>query len=85
VFVLVLQIAVGFALGIVAICTCCLAAMVLGTPFVGSVLLLPITMTARALGPEYLAQFGPEWETLSPVAPAAPAPPASPVPPRVVP
>ncbi len=84
VFFCVLQLAVGVVLGIVGVGTCCLASMILGSPFIGSVLLLPITMTARALGPEYLAQFGSEWTTLSAIVPAAPAPTAPPVPPRVV-
>jgi hypothetical protein len=43
------------------------------TPYVGSVVLLPLEITARALGPEFLAQFGPEYAALgAPVARVAP-------------
>jgi hypothetical protein len=45
----------------------------LATPYIGSVVLLPLEVTFRALGPEFLAQFGPEYAALgAPLAPMAP-------------
>ncbi len=56
--------------------TLTLGFFLLATPYVGSVLLLPIEVTARALGPEFLAQFGPEFAALG--VPTVPVPPADP-------
>ncbi len=69
VFMVVVAIAVGVALAIAGIGTCCIGIVLMVIPYIGSVVLLPITVTARAIGPEFMAQFGPEWVTL----PAAPA------------
>lgn len=49
--------------------TCCALFLVLGIPFVGTVILLPIHVTARAFGPEFLGQFGDDfriWPDASP-------------------
>jgi len=53
------------------IVTCCVGFVLLGLPYIGSVLLLPVHVTARGLGPEFLAQFGPDLA----VFPDAAAPP----------
>jgi len=53
--------------------TCCALFLVLAIPYVGTVVLLPVYVTARAFGPEFLAQFGPEFETW-PAADPAPDP-----------
>jgi hypothetical protein len=50
-------VAVGFA-------TCCIGFLLMVTPYVGQVVLLPLHVAYRALGPEFLAQFGPEFEKL---------------------
>jgi hypothetical protein len=76
--------AVGFV-------TCCVGFVVLGLPYIGTVALLPVYVTARGLGPEFLAQFGADYATLPAVqappppapatqAPVAPAPQAPPQP-----
>lgn len=49
--------------------------LLLATPYIGSVVLLPLEVVARALGPEFLAQFGAEYVALG--APLAPVPPAA--------
>ncbi len=69
VFLVVLAIAVGLGIAIVGLGTCCILFVLMIVPYIGSVVLLPVHVTARALGPEYLAQFGPEWN----VFPAEPA------------
>lgn len=48
-----------FAAGAV---TCCALFLVLSIPFVGTVVLLPVHVTLRAFGPEFLAQFGEAYD-----------------------
>jgi len=78
---LVVAITVVFAFGI---CTLGIGFVLLVIPYVGSVVLLPLEVTFRALGPEFFAQFGPEYAALNaPVAsmlPAAPTPTSAPTP-----
>ncbi len=56
----------GALLAIVAIGfgTCCIGFILMAIPYIGAVFLLPITVFFRSLGPEYLAQFGEEWDIL---------------------
>jgi hypothetical protein len=76
-FVLVLGMFVGAAVVGFGFATCCIGFLLLSLPYIGSVVLLPIEVTARAFGPEFLAQFGPEYAALAPAATAG-APPAAP-------
>jgi hypothetical protein len=71
-FVLVLLIAVGIVVFAIGLGTCCIGFVLLGLPYVGSVLLLPVEITGRALGPEFLSQFGPEFALFSAPEPAKP-------------
>jgi hypothetical protein len=54
--------------------TCCIGFLILAIPYVGSVVLLPVSYLFRALSVEFLEQFGPEY-VLFP-ATTSPAPPA---------
>lgn len=77
-FYLVLSIAYGIAVVAFGFMTCCVGWLLLAIPYIGAVLQLPIYATARALGPEFLGQFGDEyrlWKTSSDPSPA-PEPPA---------
>jgi hypothetical protein len=47
--------------GALGLATCCIGWLVLAIPYLGTVILLPVYVTARALGPEFLAQYGAEW------------------------
>ncbi len=77
----VLMIAVFVMIFIAGCATLCCGFVLLAIPYLGSVLLLPISVTYRAYGPEFLAQFGPDWSVL-PAPPAAePAPPPQEPPP----
>ena len=80
--VLVLFVAVGAVVVAVGFATCCVGFLLMVTPYVGQVVLLPLHVAYRALGPEFLAQFGPEFQVFAsaPTAPA-PTPPVTPVPP----
>lgn len=78
---LIVAFAMVFAFGIG---TLTIGFFLLATPYIGSVVLLPLEVTARALGPEFLAQFGSEYVTLgvpmAPVTPPAAAPTSAPTP-----
>lgn len=71
-YFLLLLVVVGQMIATVGLSTCCLGFVLLWLPYVGSVLTLPIEVTLRGLGPEFLAQFGPEWSVFP--ASAAPSP-----------
>jgi hypothetical protein len=57
-----LYIGLAVAVLVFGFCTCCMGFVLLALPYVGSVALLPIHVTLRGFGPEFLAQFGPEWD-----------------------
>lgn len=81
--VLVLKIAVGAAVMAVGFATCCVGFLLFIMPYVSQVVLLPIHVAFRALGPEFLGQLGPDFQVLGPLpgqAAASPAPPTSPGP-----
>ncbi len=42
--------------------TCCLGFILLIIPYLGSVVTLPISYTFRSFGPEFLKQFGPDFD-----------------------
>ncbi len=67
---LLFQIVIGIVIGAIVIAgvliTCCLAGCVLMTPYIGTVLLLPILTFKRAYSLHYLAQFGPEYTVFQP-------------------
>jgi len=58
-FYLVLGAAAGICVLLLVIATCCIAGCLMSIPYVGAVLLLPVTVFFRAYSIEYLAQFGP--------------------------
>jgi hypothetical protein len=58
---LILAIGIGIALLIFGLGTCCIGLVLMAIPYIGAVLLLPVTVFVRSLGPEYLAQFGEEY------------------------
>lgn len=60
-FIFVLGIAVAIGVVFLALFTCCVGLLLLAIPFVGSVILLPVSYTFRALSIEFLKQFGDEF------------------------
>jgi hypothetical protein len=61
-FVLGLFLAVGIGIVAFSMATCCIGWLLLAFPYVGTVLLLPLHVTYRLLGPEFLAQFDPRFD-----------------------
>ncbi len=78
-FLFVLMLGVVVAVIVAGCATLCCGFILLAIPYVGSVLLLPVSVTYRAYGPEFLAQLGPEWSVfpLSPAPEPVPPPPES--------
>ena len=56
--VLAVTLLMAFAAGCM---TCCIGLILLSLPYVGSVILLPVSYTLRAYSLEFLAQWGPEY------------------------
>ena len=61
-FIFILGIAVGICIILFAIMTCCIGLLLLIIPYIGAVVLLPVSYTFRALSIEFLAQFGDEFD-----------------------
>jgi hypothetical protein len=59
--VLVLRFFVIICVVLMGLFTCCLGFILLGIPYIGSVVILPISYTFRAFSLEFLEQFGPEY------------------------
>ncbi len=83
-FVLMLRVIVGAFVVAVGVGTCCVGFLLFLAPYIGQVVLLPVYFTFRALGPEFLGQFGPEFALFAAAPPPAAggAPPTSPPPPQ---
>lgn len=64
----VLMIVVSVVVVVAGLLTCCIGWILVAIPYVGTVVLLPLWYTYRGFGPEFLAQFGPEWSVF-PTAP----------------
>jgi hypothetical protein len=60
-FVTGLHIAVAIVVLFLCLITCCIGLLLLAIPFIGSVMLLPVSYTFRAYSIEFLAQFGDEF------------------------
>ncbi|MDZ7263603.1 MAG: hypothetical protein ONB16_03395 [candidate division KSB1 bacterium] len=57
-----LHIVAIMAIALAGLLTCCIGFLLLIIPYIGSVITLPISYTFTALGPEFLAQFGSEYD-----------------------
>jgi len=76
VFVFLLWIVVAIAMALVGLMSCCVGFVLMLIPYVGSVVLLPVHVLFRSLGPEFLAQFGGDFSVFGSAAPGtAPTPP----------
>ena len=60
-FYFVLGIGIAIAVILFALLTCCIGLLLLAIPYIGAVVLLPISYTIRAFSLEFLAQFGDEF------------------------
>jgi hypothetical protein len=74
--IFLLMVAYAIAVIFAVIGTCCLGALFLVLPYIGTVVTLPFWYTLRAYSLEFLAQFGPEYDVF--LKPPAPEPAAAP-------
>ena len=65
-FVFVLGIGVAMGIIFFALITCCVGLLLLAIPYIGSVVLLPVSYTYRAFSIEFLAQFGADFNLFPP-------------------
>ena len=63
-FKFILGIAVFVGVLLFALMTCCIGLLVLIIPYIGAVLILPVSYTFRAFSIEFLAQFGDNFNVL---------------------
>ena len=71
-WMLVLGLGTGILVLVLVLATCCIAGIILAIPYLGAVLLLPLTVFYRMLGPEFLRQFGDEFDVFSVATPPSP-------------
>ena len=72
-FQIVLTMAVGTLVVVLALVTCCFACCLMALPYLGTVLLLPVLVFKRSYPLYFLAQFGSEYDVFPPPPPATPA------------
>lgn len=61
-FIFVLGIGVAIIVIFFALITCCIGLLLIAIPFIGAVVLLPISYTFRAFSIEFLRQFGDDFD-----------------------
>lgn len=59
-----LNILLGLAILLTGCLTCCIGFLVVVLPYIGSVALLPVSVTFRVLSLEFIAQFGPDFQLI---------------------
>ena len=64
-FQIVISMAIGAIVMAVILVTCCCAACILGIPYIGTVLMLPILVFQRSYSLYYLGQYGPEFDVFA--------------------
>ena len=64
-FQIVISIAIGTIVLVVALVTCCCAACILAIPYIGTVLFLPVLVFQRSYSLLYLRQYGPQFDVFA--------------------
>jgi hypothetical protein len=64
-FQIVISMAIGAIVMAVVLVTCCCAACILGIPYIGTVLMLPLLVFERSYSLYYLGQYGPEFDVFA--------------------
>jgi hypothetical protein len=65
-FQIVIALATGAVVLVAIVATCCIAGCLMVIPYLGTVLLLPVTVFKRSYSLHYLAQYGPAYDVFSP-------------------
>jgi len=66
-FYLAIIIGLSIAYAIAGVLTCCLGLLLLALPYLGAVVTLPMSVLGRFMNLEFLAQFGDDFNLLSPL------------------
>jgi hypothetical protein len=61
-FLCILALGVGILVLFACCATCCIGFILLAIPYIGAVILLPVSYTLRSFSVEFLEQFGPEYQ-----------------------
>lgn len=64
-WMLLLSLGCVVVVAVLGFATCCLGWIIMALPYLGTVLLLPVFVFFRLLGPDYLRQFGNDFDALS--------------------
>jgi hypothetical protein len=76
---LLFQIVLGMGISMVVLAavvvTCCIAGCLMGIPYIGAVVLLPVLVFERSYSLYYLTQFGPAYSVFPAASPFMPPPP----------
>jgi hypothetical protein len=72
-FQIVIWLGIGILILAIACLTCCCAACILGIPYIGTVLMLPIYVFHRSYTLYYLRQYGPAFDLFGAMEPAVSA------------
>jgi hypothetical protein len=64
-----MKIVLGMVVGFFAVALTCLTCCIVAIPYVGSVILLPLTVFMQAYPLYFIEQFGPTWNVFSPAKP----------------
>jgi len=65
IIIFLLYLLVFFCVTVIGLFTCCIGFIILSIPYIGAVLMLPVSYTFRSLSVEFLEQFGPEYKIFS--------------------
>lgn len=65
IFMLILNIALGIAIVVFGMTTCCIGFLILSIPYLGTIILLPVLVAFRGFDLEFLAQFGEDFDLVS--------------------
>ena len=71
-WMLLLGIAIVVVIVVLGFATCCVGWIIMALPYVGTMLLLPVFVFSRLIGPDYLRQFGDEFDALTVKTPELP-------------
>ncbi len=64
-FVILLAVVAGMCIVALGLMTCCIGWLILALPYVGTVILLPVWITYRLLGPIFLEQLNPDFAIIA--------------------
>jgi hypothetical protein len=73
-FIIGLYILIGIGVALGGFLTCCCGFILIAIPYIGSVILLPVSVTFRAFSLEFLEQFGEEYKISPMTADDSPSP-----------